>query len=539
MTTANTQPSTTIQTVHAALIWATLAGMEGIAQFYLRPLPKTMTFYYAALGLTAFVWVLVHCLGKSAIARDIQTICFYDVILQLMACLLFENGYHDSWYEWYVALAQMIIILKLLRLAWPVCSTRLGLPPYWPPFGLLGWLRLRRASNPTTIYTSTQRRKFYWLLACILPIGYLTQVAWLKGNIPLPGVIVVVAALWSIKRLIATLEAREQEHRQTEHALGEAMGREQAKQEYITTLTAQKAEVERQAAELAAINLELDNKNTALAATNAELDRKNAALAALYNERDAMAQNLAARNDKLADATHDLKTAMVPMTYKIDAIATSATSATQRADAIWLLAETQRIALKMQQIIHDAKISNPLPPLAEKSPLPIHLLCDYLCTRFNQMAVEGNGIDLFFENKAGDQATLQVNEEELKDILANLIINALKYGKQWGKVRVVFLAAPGCHHVLVWDNGPGIPGYAGKNRKANFTNFVEELAKVQYFKRRAAHANNAPSRTEPGGSNGLGILNLKRTCRALGIAIGFHSVVGRGTCFRLTIPLNR
>ena len=180
--------------------------------------------------------------------------------------------------------------------------------------------------------------------------------------------------------LIGTLFRREQEHRKTERDLGAAKGREQAKQEYIAELTAQKAEVERQAAALAAIN--------------AELDRKNATLQALYDERDAMAQDLAARNDRLADATHEIKTDMVPMTFKVDDFITAAASDTQRADAVWLLSEIQRVAIKMQKIIYEAKITNPLPPLANKETLSIHLIGKYF---FYPLQPHGSGASYRFK----------------------------------------------------------------------------------------------------------------------------------------------
>ena len=501
MQNSNEKPQITIQIVHAALIWVTLATFEIIAGFYLRLAEKSDWYYPLALGLTTVLFGSSLFFGKQAIVNDIQEICFYDVLVQILGYMLYTPG-HKS--EIYLALAQVVIILKLMRLAWPFFSPKFMLPSYWPSFGMIGLLRAWRSGKPLMPYTPAQKRKFYLILACTLPIGYLIQLVWLKFNTPLPPIIVFGAALWGGKRLIATLEAREEEHRQTERDLGAAKGREQAKQEYIAELTT----------------------------LNAQLAQKNTELEIAYQERAAMSQKLAARNDKLADDAHDVKHGLVPMAFKVHDLATHATTQAQRDAALWLQEEIKATSSRIGRIIHEAKISNPLPPLTTRQTLPLHLLCAYFFTRYNAQACQRD-ITLLCTHHA-NLAAISINEEIFKRVMANLITNAIAHTAPEGHIRVRFFSAPGCCYVHVLDNGPGMPDLNSRDRSANFTNLIERLEQKQFLRYQAAPQ--APE-AQPGEGHGIGLINVGRLCNELGIAITARSIVGRGTAFRLKLPL--
>jgi len=67
----------------------------------------------------------------------------------------------------------------------------------------------------------------------------------------------------------------------------------------------------------------------------------------------------------------------------------------------------------------------------------------------------GKGVDLGYE---GD-STAEIRGEEflIKELLTNLIDNAMKYGKPRGKITVSLRNAPGAVMLTVEDDGPGVP----------------------------------------------------------------------------------
>ena len=506
-----------IEVVHMTMLWIALYSAEFVAAFILNAVPYSKTWHYTAIANVAVFCLLVRYLGQKQFVADIQEICIYDIFVQIIGLLSYRPGTAN---QFYVSLTQGIVVLKVLRIIWPYIEYQRQTNIPWPligVFGIIHRLRFRQTGkNPPPLNIGAM----LLLIIAVAPISIVMAytAAAMKNPIPFTSLGTLFFAIVITAKLIQFFEAREQEHRQTERDLGAAKGREQAKQEYIAELTAQKAEVERQAAELATIN--------------AELDRKNATLQALYEERAAMAQMLAARNDRLADATHDVKTGMVPMAFKVNDFINAAPDATQRAAAVWLQDEINATAASLAQIIHQAKRANPLPPLAPGQALPIRLLCEYFLNRFNPMALE-YCIDLSCENKAGNQASLQANEEEFKRIIGNLIINAIKYGKEDGTVRLVFYPAPDHYHVVVWDNGPGIPNLHSQDRADNFINLIEEQEKLQYVRYQTDQGEPAPD-----SGNGIGLINVKRLCKEVGIRIGMRSLVGRGTCFHLIVPIS-
>ena len=113
----------------------------------------------------------------------------------------------------------------------------------------------------------------------------------------------------------------------------------------------------------------------------------------------------------------------------------------------------------------------------------------------------------------------------LERILRNLIANAVRYTDAG---RVVVLCRPaagglsdnpkGAVSIQVWDSGCGIP-------EAEQARVFEEFHQVS-----------RPDRQRERGL-GLGLSIVQRLCVLLGLGLAFRSVPGRGTCFRLTVPL--
>jgi signal transduction histidine kinase len=118
----------------------------------------------------------------------------------------------------------------------------------------------------------------------------------------------------------------------------------------------------------------------------------------------------------------------------------------------------------------------------------------------------------------GTLPTVRGDAERLRQVLANLIDNAVKYSPAGSEVRVSTQAENGRVHVSVSDRGPGIPT---DQQRLIFEKFGR--AKLA-------------DKTKPG--TGLGLFIARSIAEAHGGAIKVESAPDRGATFTLTLPLD-
>lgn len=112
------------------------------------------------------------------------------------------------------------------------------------------------------------------------------------------------------------------------------------------------------------------------------------------------------------------------------------------------------------------------------------------------------------------RAVVQSDPVYLKRIVQNLLSNALRY-TQSGRVLVGARRQAGHIRLEVWDTGPGIP-------PDKQTEIFQEFTRLD------------PT-AEAG--MGLGLAIVEQACALLGHPLTLQSRVGRGTVFRVTVPL--
>lgn len=113
----------------------------------------------------------------------------------------------------------------------------------------------------------------------------------------------------------------------------------------------------------------------------------------------------------------------------------------------------------------------------------------------------------------------QVNSDrgKLKQVLLNLVSNALKYNRPQGRVEVSATSAEGMLHVRVADTGLGIPPEAVPHIFERFYRVRDSDGYVS--------------------GTGLGLPIARRIVEALGGAIDFETTAGAGTTFFFSVPL--
>lgn len=140
------------------------------------------------------------------------------------------------------------------------------------------------------------------------------------------------------------------------------------------------------------------------------------------------------------------------------------------------------------------------------------------CAEFNQEAGD-KGVQLHVDARDAAGATLVAVRRDLRDLVANLVGNAVKYTPTGGRVDVIAARHDSKVLLRVSDNGIGIP--AGEQERL-FTEFF----RASNAKRVAAH------------SSGLGLSIIKSIVEKLTGQLRFESEEGRGTTFEVMLPVS-
>ena len=112
---------------------------------------------------------------------------------------------------------------------------------------------------------------------------------------------------------------------------------------------------------------------------------------------------------------------------------------------------------------------------------------------------------------------VRADPDKLRQVLLNLVTNAIKFTPEKGRIRVSCDAAGDVAHVRVADTGPGIPA---DRIEAIFEPFVQ-----------GDRALNRPSE-----GVGLGLTISRDLTRGMGGTLSVSSTPGEGAVFTVTLP---
>lgn len=113
--------------------------------------------------------------------------------------------------------------------------------------------------------------------------------------------------------------------------------------------------------------------------------------------------------------------------------------------------------------------------------------------------------------------TVTGDDHALRQVLANLLVNARSYTPPGTHIRLALHTEPGRCVLEVQDDGPGVPPEIAERAFERFVHGPE-------------------ARSASSGSSGLGLSIVEAILRAHGGSVTLESVPGE-TCFRITLPL--
>jgi signal transduction histidine kinase len=223
-----------------------------------------------------------------------------------------------------------------------------------------------------------------------------------------------------------------------------------------------------------------------------------------------------ARSDFVATASHELRTPLAAVygaarTLRRTDIEIPGEQRDQFLDII--VSETERLTAIVSQILLAGQIEEGRIDVAT-SPTDLGPLVESVLASIRLLAPEQ--IELRLEQN-GDRAVALADEDKLRQVLVNLLDNAIKYSPDGGDVTVELRSGADGVRLAVRDCGLGIP--AGEQDR-----IFEKFYRLD------------PALTRGVGGSGLGLFISRELVSRMDGSITVHSRPGEGAAFVVSLP---
>ena len=225
------------------------------------------------------------------------------------------------------------------------------------------------------------------------------------------------------------------------------------------------------------------------------------------------------RQEFVANVSHELKTPLSAIIAYAETLRHGAMRDPEHSERFIQRIEEQagRLAELIQDMLQLARIEASQVPY-EISIVEIGNVVD-ACLSANESAAEQNKIELVSQKKLRDTCVL-ADEEALRQILDNLVTNAIKYTPEGGKVKIGWKIEGSEIVIRVRDNGIGIP-------EKHHHRIFERFYRVD------------KARSREMGGTGLGLAIVKHLTQMLGGSVALKSTPGKGSTFQVRLPLEK
>jgi len=217
------------------------------------------------------------------------------------------------------------------------------------------------------------------------------------------------------------------------------------------------------------------------------------------------------RRNLMADIAHELRTPLAVIRGDLEALLDGVYEPTGEA-----LASLHEETLLLSRLVDDLRALAQAEAgqlQLERQPTDLGELLRGVVAGFDLLA-ESQGQALLLE-LSPDLPSLYVDPQRVRQIVANLLSNALRHAPGSGRIVLSAIRQPGAVQISVSDDGPGLA--------------PDELPHVfdRFWRGPAGRA----------GGSGLGLAIAHELVRAHGGQIWVESVLGKGSTFHFTLPL--
>jgi heavy metal sensor kinase len=258
-----------------------------------------------------------------------------------------------------------------------------------------------------------------------------------------------------------------------------------------------------------ALTFNSPRKRLPLAGTEDRIDALGRALNRMLERLDAAYQHASRFS---ADAAHELRTPLTIMRGEVELLATEDLPDGMLPAVENIMGETARLSQILESLISLAHMDS----VAGKRSHHAVDLKALVSETIENMRLLADEKDISIIPPSGPDVAAAGDRDRLKQVVVNLLDNAIKYTPPGGNVTVEVNRTDDTAELVVRDTGIGIP--------------AESLPQIfDRFYRVATH------RGEVGA--GLGLAIVRSICAAHGGAVTVDSTPGSGSAFKVTLPL--
>jgi two-component system sensor histidine kinase BaeS len=212
----------------------------------------------------------------------------------------------------------------------------------------------------------------------------------------------------------------------------------------------------------------------------------------------------------LVRVSHELRTPVTAIRGHVDALREGLADDPEAREASLAVirAESDRLARLVGDLVDLARLEAHSFTLEEEE-VELRRLVEQGYQAFTE---EARRRDISYELAVRSDPVVQTDGDRVLQIVSNLLSNAFSWTPDGGSISLALAKDNGSVSVAVTDSGPGVPP---GDRDRIFRPFV----------------------TEDGEGTGLGLAISRELAQALGGDLHLESVMGRGSCFELRLPV--
>ncbi|MFA5404828.1 MAG: ATP-binding protein [Ignavibacteria bacterium] len=222
------------------------------------------------------------------------------------------------------------------------------------------------------------------------------------------------------------------------------------------------------------------------------------------------------RNEFLGNVTHELRTPIFAIQLSLETLLDGAVN-DESVNMDFLkraLNQTNRLTELVDDLIEISRLETGMK--ISKRYFEINKLINNIVSELSGLSKKSK-VEISVESEVNDKVQVFGDEERLKQVIINLIDNAIKYTNENGKIIIGILKAEKEITVSVSDNGLGIP-------KDDLPRIFERFYRVD------------KTRSRDMGGSGLGLSIVKHILELHNSTIKVESEEGKGTRFEFNLP---